>query len=49
MLNERLILPWVENGEYVVLTPDSDVFIEQLDASNADLTGIRLRDAVGRR
>ena len=47
LFHERLILSWVENCEYVVLTPDSDVFIEQLDASIPDLTGIRFGDALG--
>ena len=47
LFHERLILSWVDGGEYVVLTPDSDVFIEQLDAGNADLFGIRFGDALG--
>ena len=47
LFHERLILSWVDGGEYVVLTPDSDVFIEQLDAGNADLSGIRFGDALG--
>ena len=47
LFHERLILSWVESGEYVVLTPDSDVFIEQVDAGNADLTGIRIGGALG--
>ena len=39
--HERLILSWVVASLYVVLTPDYDMFIEQLDVANADLSGLR--------
>jgi hypothetical protein len=45
--HQRLVLAWLAAGEYVVYTPDHDVFIEQLDAANPDLTGLRLGGAPG--
>ena len=43
----RLIGAWVDAGEYVVVSPDYDFFIEQLDAANADLSGLRFGEANG--
>jgi len=40
----RLVLSWVGAGDYVVLTPDGDIYIEQLDSNNVDLSGIRYSD-----
>ncbi|CAK0802220.1 unnamed protein product, partial [Prorocentrum cordatum] len=45
--HERLILGWVTASEYIVMTPDGDVFIEQLDSANADLSGIRFSPSSG--
>lgn len=45
--HQRLVLSWVAAGEYVIATPDWDIFIEQLDAGNADLEGLRFGDAAG--
>ena len=45
--HERLILGWVSGSEYIVMTPDGDVFIEQLDSANADLSGIRFSPSSG--
>ena len=42
--HERVV---VGNAEYVVCSPDFDIFIEQLDAGNADLSGIRYSDETG--
>ena len=41
LFHERLVLAWVNEGEYVVMSPDADVFIEQLDAANPDLVALR--------
>lgn len=40
--HERLVLSWAVSSTYVVLSPDADLFLEQVDASNADLGGLRL-------
>jgi hypothetical protein len=45
--HERLVIGWIEAGQYVVCSPDFDIFIEQLDAANPDLTGIRYGDDSG--
>ena len=47
MFHERLILAWVVRAEYIVLTPDFDMFIEQVDSNNADLSGLRFGDHSG--
>jgi hypothetical protein len=47
MWHQRLVLCWVAAGEYVVATPDWDIFIEQLDAGNPDFEGLRYGDAAG--
>ena len=36
-MHERLILARVDRCSYIVLTPDGDVFAEQLDSTNAEL------------
>ena len=43
--HQRLILAWVTDTEYVVATPDFDLFIEQLDFTNPALDGLRLPGA----
>ena len=45
--HERIVLGWVEEGEYVVLTPDGDIFIEQLDAANVHLDALRIGTSDG--
>lgn len=45
--HERVVLAWVAGAEYIVLTPDGDVFIEQLDSANADLSGVRYAPTSG--
>lgn len=47
LYHERLVVGWVEASEYVILTPDFDLYIEQLDAGNGDLGGLRVGDAAG--
>eukprot|EP00959_Pyramimonas_sp_CCMP1952_P183498 3836727-Pyramimonas_sp.AAC.1 len=48
LYHERIILCWVSASEYVVVSPDLDIFIEQIDAANADLQGLRLGSSDGR-
>jgi hypothetical protein len=43
----RLVLAWVEGSEYVIITPDFDIYIEALAADNEDLSGIRLAGVGG--
>ena len=38
----RLLLAWCDGAEYVVLSPDYDMFIEEISAANADLGGLRI-------
>ena len=45
--HERWILEHIANEEYVVVTPDSDVYVEDLSLLNGDLRGIRIRPADG--
>ena len=40
--HERLILQHVPNEDYVVATPDLDVFVETISLSNEDLKGLRI-------
>ena len=40
--HERLILQHVSNEDYVVATPDLDVFVETISLSNEDLKGLRI-------
>lgn len=47
LFHERLAVGWVEVSEYVVLTPDFDWYIEQLDAGNGELSGLRVGDTSG--
>ena len=41
-VHERLIGAHVDGSEYVVVSPDYDVFIEQLDTNNLDLESFRI-------
>ena len=38
--HERIILGWVEGDQYVVCSPDGDIFVELLDASNDYFDGL---------
>ena len=42
----RLVGGHVENDEYAVVSPDFDVFVEQLSLNNADLEGIRFSASI---
>lgn len=42
LFHERLVIGWVAGADYVVISPDHDVFIEVLDASNEDLSSMRI-------
>ena len=41
--HERLVLLHVERDEYIICTPDADVYVEDLSIMNDDLRGIRLK------
>ena len=43
VMHERMILDHVESDDYVVCTPDRDLFVEQLTVENSDLRSFRLR------
>lgn len=43
VIHERMILDHVSGDDYVVCTPDRDVFVEQLTVENSDLRSFRLR------
>lgn len=45
--HERWALEHIEADEYVVVTPDDDVYVEELSVLNQDLRGIRVRAAPG--
>jgi hypothetical protein len=45
--HERLILGHVAGREYVVASPDLDLFVEQIDNANVDLDGVRVAPAAG--
>ena len=48
VVHERLILDHVTAEEYIVVTPDRDIFCEMLSVQNADLRAFRLRPAPNR-
>lgn len=43
VIHERMILDHIGADEYVVCTPDRDIFVEQLSVDNSDLRSFRLR------
>ena len=47
VIHERAILHHISQDEYVVLTPDADVYVEEMSVSNGDLRSFRLRPAPG--
>ena len=42
----RILLAWVQGSDYIVVTPDGDVYIEQIDATSPDLDALHL-EALG--
>ena len=47
-MHERLILDHVAESDYIVCTPDRDIYCETMDVTNEDLRSFRLRPAPGR-
>jgi hypothetical protein len=47
LYHERLVLAHVNLTNYVVATPDYDVFTEQLDTANPDLVAFRMATVAG--
>ena len=45
--HERLALEWISDENYVIATPDRDVYVEQLSLLNGDFRGIRVRAGQG--
>ena len=45
--HERWVLEHIERDEYVVVTPDEDIYVEELSLLNSDLRSIRVRAAQG--
>ena len=43
--HERWLLEWIAGDEYVVCTPDTYIFVEELSLVNSDITTMRLRPA----
>ena len=41
--HERWALEFVANEEYVVATPDRDIYVEELSVLNSDLRGVRVK------
>ena len=48
VMHERIVLAWVDAAEYVVVTPTYDVFTEELDVANLDLSSVRVGGVGGR-
>jgi len=47
-IHERWVVAHVQDDDYVVVTPDEDVYTETLSVLNPDVRSFRLRDARGR-
>lgn len=45
--HERLPLEHLGGEEYIIVTPDRDVYAEELSAANQDLRGVRVRPGPG--
>ena len=43
--HERMVMTHVQDDDYIVATPDQDVFVESLSLLNDDLRGIRVKSA----
>ena len=48
VIHERWIANHIEADDYIVITPDSDVYTETMSVQNPDLRSFRLRPAPGR-
>lgn len=47
LYHERFILGHVQGGDFMVMTPDADVHVEQLDRSNPDLSTVWIVNRAG--
>lgn len=47
MWHERIALSHVDQNEWIIATPDFDLYAEQLDSSNVNLDGFRLQTREG--
>ena len=47
LFHERWAVEHVRNDEYVVITPDEDVYVEELGLFNSDLRSVRVRPGNG--
>lgn len=45
--HERLVAEHISGDNYIVITPDSDVYMEDLGLLNGDLRSIRVRPGPG--
>ena len=41
--HERMVMDHVEGEEYVVATPDQDVYVEELSLGNSDLRALAVK------
>lgn len=48
LFHERLVAAWVGKSHYVVVSPDHELFMEQLHANNGIFTSLRIGDDVGK-
>lgn len=49
VIHERLVLDHIADDDYIVCTPDRDIFCQQLSVQNPDLRSFRLRIQQGNR
>jgi hypothetical protein len=45
VVHERWILDHIKNSDYVVVTPDRDIYVETMDVTNDDFRAFRIRPA----
>ena len=45
--HQRLILGQVQGTNYVIMTPDHEIYVEQLDVLNEDVVGFRVQAVDG--
>lgn len=48
VIHERWILDHIENEDYIIVTPDADIYAETMSVQNQDFRSFRLRPAPGR-
>lgn len=48
VVHERMVLDHIASDEYVVCTPDRDLYVEQLSVDNPDLRSFRMRPTANR-